>query len=198
MDKEQLREPSALLSPLWKLDDEGNLILQGAWDVWVSQHGKFTMWFKNSPLISELGGEHAIWGRGVPAQIMSLWFVREHQLPLICFSSPLFLLQVHVKVSVPKGIKFVGHPGKHHLTRKKCVAPGEATPTSIVLSVTELGSANITGHYHWNKTLNLRHSFSPDRLFCCLMKQFIVILYMWPSLLCDHNWCSIAFANNAD
>ncbi len=30
-------------------------------------------------------------------------------------------------MSVPKGIKFVGHPGKHHLTRKKCVAPGEAT-----------------------------------------------------------------------
>ncbi|KAG7283664.1 hypothetical protein CRUP_020437 [Coryphaenoides rupestris] len=51
---------------------------------------------------------------------------------------------VHVKVSVPKGIKFVGHPGKHHLTRKKCVAPGEATPTSIVLSFTELGAANIT------------------------------------------------------
>ncbi|XP_044217735.1 C3 and PZP-like alpha-2-macroglobulin domain-containing protein 8 isoform X1 [Thunnus albacares] len=52
--------------------------------------------------------------------------------------------EVHVKVSVPKGIKFVGHPGKHHLTRKKCVAPGEATPTSIVLSFTELGPANIT------------------------------------------------------
>lgn len=55
------------------------------------------------------------------------------------------LSQVHVKVSVPKGIKFIGHPGKHHLTRKKCVAPREATPTSIVLSFTELGSANITG-----------------------------------------------------
>lgn len=66
---------------------------------------------------------------------------------LLLFSSPLFFLsQVHVKVSVPKGIKFVGHPGKHHLTRKKCVAPGEATPTSIVLSFTELGFANITGN----------------------------------------------------
>lgn len=52
--------------------------------------------------------------------------------------------EVHVKVSVPKGVKFVGHPGKHHLTRKKCVPPGEATPTSIVLSFTELGSVNIT------------------------------------------------------
>ncbi|XP_038157657.1 C3 and PZP-like alpha-2-macroglobulin domain-containing protein 8 [Cyprinodon tularosa] len=52
--------------------------------------------------------------------------------------------EVHVKVSVPKGIKFIGHPGKHHLTRKKRVAPGEAIPISIVLSFTELGSANIT------------------------------------------------------
>lgn len=58
--------------------------------------------------------------------------------------------QVHVKVSVPKGIKFVGHPGKHHLTRKKCVPPGEAAPTSIVLSVNELGPANITGHFRFN------------------------------------------------
>ncbi|XP_061594140.1 C3 and PZP-like alpha-2-macroglobulin domain-containing protein 8 [Cololabis saira] len=52
--------------------------------------------------------------------------------------------EVHVKVSVAKGIKFIGHPGKHHLTRKKCVAPGQAAPTSIVLSFTELGSVNIT------------------------------------------------------
>ncbi|KAK6467323.1 C3 and PZP-like alpha-2-macroglobulin domain-containing protein 8 [Huso huso] len=52
--------------------------------------------------------------------------------------------EVHVKVSVPKGIKFVGHPGRHHLTRKKCVPSGEARPTSIVLSFSELGLANIT------------------------------------------------------
>uniref|UniRef100_A0A3P8N6D0 Kazal-like domain-containing protein n=1 Tax=Astatotilapia calliptera TaxID=8154 RepID=A0A3P8N6D0_ASTCA len=51
---------------------------------------------------------------------------------------------VHLKVSVPEGIKFVGHPGKLYLTRKKCVAPGEAAPTNIVLSFTELGSVNIT------------------------------------------------------
>lgn len=57
----------------------------------------------------------------------------------------IFPQQVHIKVSVPKGIKFIGHPGKHHLTRKKCVAPGEATPTTIVLAFTELGPANITG-----------------------------------------------------
>nr|XP_020636674.1 C3 and PZP-like alpha-2-macroglobulin domain-containing protein 8 [Pogona vitticeps] len=53
-------------------------------------------------------------------------------------------LEVHVKVSAPQGITFVGHPGKRHLTRKKCVAPGEAKPTSIVLSFTELGQNNIT------------------------------------------------------
>ncbi|MEQ2217152.1 hypothetical protein XENOCAPTIV_025056 [Xenoophorus captivus] len=52
--------------------------------------------------------------------------------------------EVHVKVSVPKGTKFIGHPGKLHLTRKKCVGPGEAIPTSIVLSFSELGSANIS------------------------------------------------------
>ncbi|KAJ7308317.1 hypothetical protein JRQ81_008851 [Phrynocephalus forsythii] len=53
-------------------------------------------------------------------------------------------LEVHVKISVLKAIRFVGHPGKHHLTRKKCVAPGEAKPTSVVLSFTELGQNNIT------------------------------------------------------
>ncbi|KAG8126756.1 putative C3 and PZP-like alpha-2-macroglobulin domain-containing protein [Naja naja] len=53
-------------------------------------------------------------------------------------------LTVHVKISVAKGIKFVGHPGKQHLTRKKCVARGKAKPTSIVLSFGELGQNNIT------------------------------------------------------
>ncbi|KAI4828654.1 hypothetical protein KUCAC02_022733 [Chaenocephalus aceratus] len=66
------------------------------------------------------------------------------KVPLTVYNYLPSCAEVHVKVSVPKGIKFIGHPGKHHLTRKKCVAPGEATPTSIVLSFTELGSANIT------------------------------------------------------
>ncbi|XP_067086562.1 C3 and PZP-like alpha-2-macroglobulin domain-containing protein 8 [Osmerus mordax] len=66
------------------------------------------------------------------------------KVPLTVYNYLPSCAEVHVKVSVPKGIKFVGHPGKHHLTRKKCVAPGEATPTSIVLSFTELGAANIT------------------------------------------------------
>lgn len=85
---------------------------------------------------------------------MSLWLVSGNELPLIFLSHP--LTQVHVKVSVPKGIKFVGHPGKHHLTRKKCVSPGEATPTSIVLSVTELGSANITGYFFYPQASEIR------------------------------------------
>ncbi|CAN9500475.1 unnamed protein product [Ophioblennius macclurei] len=66
------------------------------------------------------------------------------KVPLTVYNYLPTCAEVHVKVSVPKGIKFVGHPGKHHLTRKKCVSPGEATPTSIVLSFTELGSVNIT------------------------------------------------------
>ncbi|XP_056132926.1 C3 and PZP-like alpha-2-macroglobulin domain-containing protein 8 [Lampris incognitus] len=66
------------------------------------------------------------------------------KVPLTVYNYLPACAEVHVKVSVPKGIKFVGHPGKHHLTRKKCVAAGEAAPTSIVLSFTELGAANIT------------------------------------------------------
>lgn len=80
--------------------------------------------------------------------------------------------QVHVKISVPKGIKFVGHPGKHHLTRKKCVAPGEAKPTSIVLSFNELGLSNITGSIE-------------IKIACCLKgfdKCFFLILFQKKTL----------------
>ncbi|KAI7791344.1 C3 and PZP-like alpha-2-macroglobulin domain-containing protein 8 isoform X1 [Triplophysa rosa] len=66
------------------------------------------------------------------------------KVPLTVYNYLPTCAEVHVKVSVPKGIKFVGHPGKHHLTRKKCVAPGEATPTFIVLLFSELVTANIT------------------------------------------------------
>ncbi|XP_062412466.1 C3 and PZP-like alpha-2-macroglobulin domain-containing protein 8 isoform X2 [Sardina pilchardus] len=66
------------------------------------------------------------------------------KVPLTVYNYLPTCAEVHIKVSVPKGIRFVGHPGKHHLTRKKCVAPGEATPTFIVLSFAELGVANIT------------------------------------------------------
>ncbi|EMP24064.1 C3 and PZP-like alpha-2-macroglobulin domain-containing protein 8 [Chelonia mydas] len=66
------------------------------------------------------------------------------KIPLTVYNYLAICIEVHVKISVPKGIKFVGHPGKHHLTRKKCVAPGKAKPTSIVLSFSELGLSNIT------------------------------------------------------
>lgn len=54
-------------------------------------------------------------------------------------------LQVYVKILVPKGIRFVGHPGKRHLTKKMCVASGEMEPTWVVLSFSDLGSSNVTG-----------------------------------------------------
>ncbi|XP_058019201.1 C3 and PZP-like alpha-2-macroglobulin domain-containing protein 8 isoform X1 [Ahaetulla prasina] len=66
------------------------------------------------------------------------------KIPLTVHNYLPMCLEVHVKISVAKGIKFVGHPGKQHLTRKKCVAPGKAKPTSIVLSFGELGQNNIT------------------------------------------------------
>lgn len=57
-------------------------------------------------------------------------------------------LQVYVKISVPKGIQFVGHPGKRHLTKKTCVVPGEMEPSWVVLSFGDLGLSNITGEGH--------------------------------------------------
>uniref|UniRef100_A0A3P9L213 C3 and PZP like alpha-2-macroglobulin domain containing 8 n=1 Tax=Oryzias latipes TaxID=8090 RepID=A0A3P9L213_ORYLA len=66
------------------------------------------------------------------------------KVPLTVYNYMPTCAEVHVKVSVPKGVKFIGHPGKHHLARKKCVSSEEATPTSIVLSFAELGSVDIT------------------------------------------------------
>uniref|UniRef100_H9G5Q9 Kazal-like domain-containing protein n=1 Tax=Anolis carolinensis TaxID=28377 RepID=H9G5Q9_ANOCA len=66
------------------------------------------------------------------------------KIPLTVHNYLPLCVEVHVKISVPKGIRFVGHPGKHHLTRKKCVGPGKARPTSVVLSFAELGQNNIT------------------------------------------------------
>lgn len=50
-----------------------------------------------------------------------------------------------MKISVPKGIRFVGHPGRRHLTKKMCVAAGETEPIWVVLSFSDLGLSNITG-----------------------------------------------------
>lgn len=85
-------------------------------------------------------------------------------------------IQVHVKVSVPKGIKFVGHPGKHQLTRKKCVAPGEAASTSIVLSFTELGSANITGTNKGQSNQQLPYDALFSIVYCGR--------YLWKKKIC--------------
>ncbi|XP_048651313.1 C3 and PZP-like alpha-2-macroglobulin domain-containing protein 8, partial [Marmota marmota marmota] len=52
--------------------------------------------------------------------------------------------EVHVKISVPKGVQLVGHPGRRHLTKEMCVAPGETGPTWVVLSFSNLGLSNIT------------------------------------------------------
>ncbi|XP_043323157.1 C3 and PZP-like alpha-2-macroglobulin domain-containing protein 8 isoform X2 [Cervus canadensis] len=52
--------------------------------------------------------------------------------------------EVYMKISVPKGIQFVGHPGKRQLTKKTCVASGETEPTWVVLSFGDLGLSNIT------------------------------------------------------
>ncbi|XP_053147686.1 C3 and PZP-like alpha-2-macroglobulin domain-containing protein 8 isoform X2 [Hemicordylus capensis] len=68
----------------------------------------------------------------------------QSKLPLTVHNYLAVCVEVHVKISVPKGIQFVGHPGRHHLTRKKCVAPGQAKATSIVLAFSELGQNNIT------------------------------------------------------
>ncbi|XP_054835570.1 C3 and PZP-like alpha-2-macroglobulin domain-containing protein 8 [Eublepharis macularius] len=66
------------------------------------------------------------------------------KIPLTVHNYLAVCMEVHIKVVVPKGIKFVGHPGKHHLTRRKCVTPGEAKATSVVLSFSKLGLNNIT------------------------------------------------------
>ncbi|XP_036271779.1 C3 and PZP-like alpha-2-macroglobulin domain-containing protein 8 [Pipistrellus kuhlii] len=52
--------------------------------------------------------------------------------------------EVYVKISVPKGTRFVGHPGRRHLTRKMCVASGETEPLWVVLAFGDLGLSNIT------------------------------------------------------
>ncbi|XP_042198630.1 C3 and PZP-like alpha-2-macroglobulin domain-containing protein 8 [Callorhinchus milii] len=66
------------------------------------------------------------------------------KIPLTVYNYLASCAEVHVKITVPKGIKFIGHPGKRHLTRKMCLNSEEAKPTSIVLSFSELGLGNIT------------------------------------------------------
>uniref|UniRef100_A0A8C5QE18 C3 and PZP like alpha-2-macroglobulin domain containing 8 n=1 Tax=Leptobrachium leishanense TaxID=445787 RepID=A0A8C5QE18_9ANUR len=66
------------------------------------------------------------------------------KIPLTVYNYLPVSAEVHIKISIPKGIKFVGYPGKQHLIRKLCVASGEAKPTSAVFSFIDLGQANIS------------------------------------------------------
>ncbi|KAM4608160.1 C3 and PZP-like alpha-2-macroglobulin domain-containing protein 8 [Discoglossus pictus] len=66
------------------------------------------------------------------------------KIPLTVYNYLPINAEVHIKITIPKGIKFVGYPGKQHLIRKLCVASGETKPTSAVFSFTDLGQANIT------------------------------------------------------
>nr|XP_033811133.1 C3 and PZP-like alpha-2-macroglobulin domain-containing protein 8 isoform X1 [Geotrypetes seraphini] len=66
------------------------------------------------------------------------------KIPLTIYNYLSICAEVHIKVSVPIGIKFIGYPGKHHLTRKMCMPPEGIKPTFIVLSFSKLGSSNIT------------------------------------------------------
>ncbi|MEE6510015.1 hypothetical protein FKM82_028976 [Ascaphus truei] len=66
------------------------------------------------------------------------------KVPLTVYNYLPVSVEVHMKITIPKGIKFVGYPGKQHLTRKLCVASGETKPTSAVLSFTELGQGQIS------------------------------------------------------
>ncbi|XP_062966135.1 LOW QUALITY PROTEIN: C3 and PZP-like alpha-2-macroglobulin domain-containing protein 8 [Cynocephalus volans] len=66
------------------------------------------------------------------------------KVPLSVYNYVGVCIEVYMKISVPKGIQFVGHPGRHHLTKKTCVAPGETEPTWVVLSFSDLGLSNIT------------------------------------------------------
>ncbi|XP_060000647.1 C3 and PZP-like alpha-2-macroglobulin domain-containing protein 8 isoform X4 [Lagenorhynchus albirostris] len=66
------------------------------------------------------------------------------KIPLSIYNYMDTCVEVYVKISVPKGIQFVGHPGKRHLTKKTCVVPGEMEPSWVVLSFGDLGLSNIT------------------------------------------------------
>ncbi|XP_053558866.1 C3 and PZP-like alpha-2-macroglobulin domain-containing protein 8 [Bombina bombina] len=66
------------------------------------------------------------------------------KIPLTVYNYLPIHAEVHIKITIPKGIKFVGYPGKQYLIRKLCVASGETKPTSAVFSFTELGQTNIS------------------------------------------------------
>ncbi|XP_032990817.1 C3 and PZP-like alpha-2-macroglobulin domain-containing protein 8 isoform X1 [Rhinolophus ferrumequinum] len=109
--------------------------------------------------VAEAVGLSATWGLGIAEPTLLKTFkpffvdftlplhvVRGEQakIPLSIYNYMGGCAEVYVKISVPKGIRFVGHPGKRHLTKKMCLAPGETEPTWVVLSFSDLGLSNIT------------------------------------------------------
>ncbi|XP_077715631.1 C3 and PZP-like alpha-2-macroglobulin domain-containing protein 8 isoform X4 [Canis aureus] len=86
------------------------------------------------------------WPWGITKDSGSAFASREEEKDLLSRNMDLALSQhqVYVKISVPKGIRFVGHPGKRHLTKKMCVASGETEPAWVVLSFSDLGISNVT------------------------------------------------------
>ncbi|XP_038422871.1 C3 and PZP-like alpha-2-macroglobulin domain-containing protein 8 isoform X5 [Canis lupus familiaris] len=86
------------------------------------------------------------WPWGITKDSGSAFASREEEKNLLSRNMDLALSQhqVYVKISVPKGIRFVGHPGKRHLTKKMCVASGETEPAWVVLSFSDLGISNVT------------------------------------------------------
>ncbi|XP_039723675.1 C3 and PZP-like alpha-2-macroglobulin domain-containing protein 8 isoform X2 [Pteropus medius] len=109
--------------------------------------------------VAEAVGLSTTWGLGIAEPTLLKTFkpffvdftlpphvVRGEQakIPLSIYNYMGICAEVYVKISVPKGIRFVGHPGKRHLTKKICLAPGETKPTWVVLSFSDLGLSNIT------------------------------------------------------
>ncbi|XP_072260761.1 C3 and PZP-like alpha-2-macroglobulin domain-containing protein 8 isoform X3 [Pyxicephalus adspersus] len=66
------------------------------------------------------------------------------KIPLTVYNYLPITVEVHIKIMITKGVKFVGYPGKQYLIRKLCVAPGETKPTSAVFSFSNLGQENIS------------------------------------------------------
>ncbi|XP_038284200.1 C3 and PZP-like alpha-2-macroglobulin domain-containing protein 8 isoform X4 [Canis lupus familiaris] len=109
--------------------------------------------------VGEAVGLSEAWGLGVavpaPLKTFKPFFVdftlpphvvrgEQAKVPLSIYNYMGTCAEVYVKISVPKGIRFVGHPGKRHLTKKMCVASGEMEPAWVVLSFSDLGISNVT------------------------------------------------------
>ncbi|XP_023619079.1 C3 and PZP-like alpha-2-macroglobulin domain-containing protein 8, partial [Myotis lucifugus] len=109
--------------------------------------------------VGEAVGLSSAWGLGIATPSLLKTFkpffvdftlppqvVRGEQvkIPLSIYNYMGTCAEVYVQISVPKGTRFVGHPGKRHLTKKLCVASGETEPIWVVLSFSDLGLSNIT------------------------------------------------------